>query len=297
MQVNRAKLYFTNPLKLEVVPVPIPLCFFDTKLDHYIIENNVKARTLVDSGYIKLAYEEAKQQKEGTTSYQILVYVLMSDLKPQTKKPFQNFDLLMNANQENAINEFFSTEITLYGFYPEQRSLTNCYAPRSVQLFDQNDEMKCDLIQELLHSNVGDNGIDITFKRDDYRIKGKEGLEITLPISDKCDYIHQPFLFLLRSRFVKLGLRLASGGAVYDNKLLIINETDKEIALGNRFIQIHPLFILSQDIEFLMRKFIGDSFINTRVRGGAKKEKDCDLPDGFFHYAEKDETTHFTEYY
>jgi len=122
-------------------------------------------------------------------------------------------------------------------------------------LFHNPNEDKMDRILELKCSSSNANGIDVIFK-DDYIIYPKGTLQINI-VPYFFDMINYPDLFIMRSRFAKLGCIIHHS----KSKILIKNLGYEKIDLGNCFLQICLPVPFSFNITNENFKFLSNNFL------------------------------------
>ena len=91
-----------------------------------------------------------------------------------------------------------------------------------------------DKIKSLQISTKHANGIDIIFVKS-YKIKPKETIKLNLQFKPDENLANYSKLYLMRSRFSRMGLRVS---LISDNNVFLLNMSNKEISIGNKFIQI-----------------------------------------------------------
>lgn len=119
-------------------------------------------------------------------------------------------------------------------FTPPKLNYDNVY---NYQLFDQfKEDRGTDKVISLIMGSKKANGIDIVFEKN-YKICPQGFIELSLEWSANLDFKDKPNLILLRSSYARQGLHLTTDKR---RKIILINNSDKLIMLGNRFLQIVP---------------------------------------------------------
>jgi hypothetical protein len=91
-----------------------------------------------------------------------------------------------------------------------------------------------DKIKSLQISTKHANGIDIIFDKS-YKIKPKETIKLNLQFKPNENLANYSKLYVMRSRFSRMGLCVS---LISDNNIFLLNMSNKEILVGNKFIQI-----------------------------------------------------------
>lgn len=134
-------------------------------------------------------------------------------------------------------------------------------------------KMGYDRIKTILKSTLCANGYDLIMEKE-YSIEREGILLVYLPWSLNEDFKDKPNLFMMRSKFGRLGITCTV--MPYPDRAIMISSSAKEkINLGNRFLQIVPS-ISEQfyfDAEEILTRMIGQSDIKYEINNKQRKNK------------------------
>ncbi len=133
------------------------------------------------------------------------------------------------------------------------------------------------VIERFSISSLGANGIDVTLQNDPlnpyFDLPAQGCLQICLPFLRSFGFRDTPNLFVLRSRFSRLGCDLVHLGV--NNKLLVRNLSNQHVTLGTRFLQIVPPWPWNfSRLPLAMHNLDLDKLIKTKWNQKKREEKE-----------------------
>lgn len=233
--------------------------FIHIQLKHPILSPiaNLKCFTLCNA----LAYHKGVVYRQATS-------LIDSDY---FGKPV--FRCLRVQNAPMDIRHEGQLQLVLFRFFDTDPGNLASFNPA---MFSSLAEHSGHLVKRFSISSLGANGIDVCLQDaglpDRYFLPAQGCLPICLPFLGSYGFRDTPGLFILRSRFSRLGCDMVH---LSNNKLLVRNLSNSPVALGNRFIQIVPPWPWNfSRLPECMQRLDLDGLTETKVCFKEREEKE-----------------------
>lgn len=184
------------------------------------------------------------------------------------------FRCLIGGNHDASTNSRYEGQLhlNLLRFHDSHPGNLASFSPTMFSTLARTDTL---LIERFSISSLGSNGIDVTLQdqpHPDYFVVHAKGcLPLRLPFLDAYGFRDTPGLFVLRSRFSRLGCNLV----MVKGQLTVINNSCEPVRLGTKFFQIVPPWPWNfSRLADCMRLLDKDNLVPIKINVKQRKEKE-----------------------